>query len=101
MLFDLAGILCLHVDDLLLGGCGTAYRQTVSCTRDHVSRFACGKEIKENSVVAAFLRMLATCFALDLSFHRKLKQLFFLFWGLISTMQLHVSGVGRNYFLSS
>ena len=29
----LAGILCLHVDDLLLGGCGTAYRQTINeCT---------------------------------------------------------------------
>ena len=28
----LAGILCLHVDDLLLGGCGTAYRQTVKRT---------------------------------------------------------------------
>ena len=32
----LAGILCLHVDDLLLGGCGTAYRQTVNALR---SRF--------------------------------------------------------------
>ena len=29
----LAGILCLHVDDLLLGGCGTAYRQTVNALR--------------------------------------------------------------------
>ena len=32
----LAVILCLHVDDLLLGGCGTAYRQTVNALR---SRF--------------------------------------------------------------
>ena len=32
----LAGILCLHVDDLLLGGCGTAYRQTINALR---SRF--------------------------------------------------------------
>ena len=32
----LAGILCLHVDDLLLGGCGTAYRQTINAPR---SRF--------------------------------------------------------------
>ena len=32
----LAGILCLHVDDLLLGGCSTAYRQTVNALR---SRF--------------------------------------------------------------
>ena len=32
----LSGILCLHVDDLLLGGCGTAYRQTLSALR---SRF--------------------------------------------------------------
>ena len=32
----MAGILCLHVDDLLLGGCGTAYRQTVNALR---SRF--------------------------------------------------------------
>ena len=29
----LAGILCVHVDDLLLGGCGTAYRQTVNALR--------------------------------------------------------------------
>ena len=29
----LAGILCLHVDDLLLGGCGTAYRQTINAPR--------------------------------------------------------------------
>ena len=31
----LAGILCWHVDDLLLGGCGTACRQTVNalCSR--------------------------------------------------------------------
>ena len=28
--------LCLHVDDLLLGGCGTAHRQTVNALR---SRF--------------------------------------------------------------
>ena len=28
----LTGILCLHVDDLLLGGCGTAYRQTIKCS---------------------------------------------------------------------
>ena len=32
----LAGILCFHVDDLLLGSCGTAYRQTVKALR---SRF--------------------------------------------------------------
>ena len=32
----LAGILCLHVDDLLLGGCGAAHRQTVNALR---SRF--------------------------------------------------------------
>ena len=32
----LTGILCLHVDDLLLGGCGTAYRQTINALR---SRF--------------------------------------------------------------
>ena len=32
----LAGILCLHVDDLLLGGCGKADRQTVNALR---SRF--------------------------------------------------------------
>ena len=32
----LAGILCLHVADLLLGGCGAAYRQTVNALR---SRF--------------------------------------------------------------
>ena len=32
----LAVILCLHVDDPLLGGCGTAYRQTVNALR---SRF--------------------------------------------------------------
>ena len=32
----LAGILRLHVDDLLLGGCGTAYRQTINALR---SRF--------------------------------------------------------------
>ena len=32
----LAGILCLHVEDLLLGGCGTAYRRTVNALR---SRF--------------------------------------------------------------
>ena len=32
----LAGILCLHVDDLLLGACGTAYRQTMNAPR---SRF--------------------------------------------------------------
>ena len=32
----LSGILCWHVDDLLLGGCGTAYRQTVNALR---SRF--------------------------------------------------------------
>ena len=32
----LAGILCLDVDDLLLGGCGTANRQTVNALR---SRF--------------------------------------------------------------
>ena len=32
----LAGILCLHVDDLLLGGCGTAHRQTINALR---SRF--------------------------------------------------------------
>ena len=41
MFFDpeskvLAGMLCLHVDDLLLGGCGTAYRHTVNALR---SRF--------------------------------------------------------------
>ena len=30
-----AGILCLHVDDLLLGGCGTAYRQTVNALNDN------------------------------------------------------------------
>ena len=41
MFFDLdskalAGILCLHVDDLLLGGRGTAHRQTVNALR---SRF--------------------------------------------------------------
>ena len=29
----LAGILSLHVDDLLLGGCGTACRQTVNALR--------------------------------------------------------------------
>ena len=29
----LAGILCLHVDDLLLGGCGTACRPTVNALR--------------------------------------------------------------------
>ena len=29
-------MLCLHVDDLLLGGCGTAYRQTINALR---SRF--------------------------------------------------------------
>ena len=33
---SLTGILCLHVDDLLLGGCGTAYRQTIDALR---SRF--------------------------------------------------------------
>ena len=38
MFFDpdskvLGRILCLHVDDLLLGGCGTAYRQTVDAPR--------------------------------------------------------------------
>ena len=32
----LAGIQCLHVDDLLLRGCGTAYRQTINALR---SRF--------------------------------------------------------------
>ena len=32
----LTGILCLHVDDLLLGGCGTAYRLTINALR---SRF--------------------------------------------------------------
>ena len=32
----LAGILCLHVDDLLLGGCGTAYRQTVNALRSRL-----------------------------------------------------------------
>ena len=32
----LTGILCLHVDDILLGGRGTAYRQTVNALR---SRF--------------------------------------------------------------
>ena len=32
----LAGILCLHVHDLLLGGCGTACRQTINALR---SRF--------------------------------------------------------------
>ena len=32
----LTGILCLYVDDLLLGGCGAAYRQTVNALR---SRF--------------------------------------------------------------
>ena len=32
----LAGILCLHVDDMLLGGCGTAYRQTVSALRSRL-----------------------------------------------------------------
>ena len=32
----LTGILCLHVDELLLGGCDTAYRQTVNALR---SRF--------------------------------------------------------------
>ena len=29
----LAGILCLHVDDMLLGGRGTAYRQIVNALR--------------------------------------------------------------------
>ena len=32
----LTGILCVHVDDLLLGGCGAAYRQTINAPR---SRF--------------------------------------------------------------
>ena len=32
----LTGVLCLHVDDLLLGGCGTAYSQTINVLR---SRF--------------------------------------------------------------
>ena len=32
----LEGMLCLHVDDMLLGGCRTAYRQTVNALR---SRF--------------------------------------------------------------
>ena len=52
----LTGILCLHVDDLLLGGCGTAHRQTVNALRSRF-RFANGRDIKEISVVAAFRRM--------------------------------------------
>ena len=52
----LARILCLHVDDMLLGGCGTANRQTIMLYV-HVIRFANGKGIKENSVVATFPRI--------------------------------------------
>ena len=53
----LAGILCLHVDDLLLGGCGTANRQTVNALRSRFPFRKMQKIIKESSVVATFPRM--------------------------------------------
>ena len=51
----LAGILCLHVYDLLLGA--VAWPSVKQSMRSvHVSHSANGKEIKESSVVASFLR---------------------------------------------
>ena len=61
----LAGILCLHVDDPLLGCCGTACRQTVNALRSRFP-FRNGKEIKENSVVGMFPRMFSSKRSLSL-----------------------------------
>ena len=67
-------IRCLHVDDLLLGGCGTAYRQTVNALR---SRFPfrnrkrnqgefCGRHISQN-VLTKEITVSQSSFALKIN----------------------------------
>ena len=62
-----AGTLCLHVDDLLCFCAQAIVKQSMHCV--HLSRFASGKEIKENSVAAAFHRMFSPKRSLCLSVH--------------------------------